>query len=338
MKLSIVVPVFNAEQYLKQCIDSILNQNFKDFELILVDDCSTDTSLKICSLYKQNNSNIKVIHLEKNSGVSYSRNKGIDVAEGEYITFVDSDDFVEENIYSDSVSKIEENNVDFVIYGFYEVHKLNKIKRKQRIPSGIIDINSIMDKIVDDGTLTGFLLPGVWSCIYKLSIIKNNNIKFDNEIYNNEDGLFNLKYCLCSEKLYSASNVPYYDYRFVKKQLTYERYKQNIFDVVNKKVLTVYSGEKYNFTEQIKKREITIALWNIINVVNIKDIDIMNKIKEIKKICYSKQVSDNINKIDARKLNRYKKFFFYLIKNKKYKTLYICIKYIMPVFQAIMVR
>ena len=70
MKLSIVVPVFNTEKYLKQCIESILNQKFKDFELILVDDCSTDSSLTICNLYKKNNSNIKVIRLEKNSGVS----------------------------------------------------------------------------------------------------------------------------------------------------------------------------------------------------------------------------------------------------------------------------
>ena len=335
MKLSIVVPIFNSKKYLRQCIDSILNQNFKDFELILVDDCSTDSSLNICNSYKQNNSNIKVLHLEKNSGVSYSRNKGIDVAEGEYITFVDSDDFVEKDIYMDSIAKIEKTKVDFVVYGFYEVHKFNKVKRKQRISSGRIEIKSIMNKIVDDGTLTGFLFPSVCFCIYKSSIIKNNNIKFDTEVFDNEDGLFNLKYSLYSNSIYSISNKNYYNYRFIKKALTYEKYKKNIFNTVNKKILDI---QLYNFIDQIKKRNLTIALWNIINIVRIKDINFVRKINMIKDICYSKEVSDNIKEIDVKNLNKYKKFFLNLIKNRNYKSLYFSIKYIMPIFQTILIR
>ena len=339
MKLSIVVPIFNSEKYLKQCIESILNQNFKDFELILIDDCSTDNSLNICDLYKKNNSNIKVIHLDKNMGVSCARNVGIDNCEGKYITFVDSDDFIEKDIYINSITKMDEYKADFAVYGFYEVHKLNKVKRKQRIPLGLIETCSIMDKIVDDGTLTGFLFPSVCFCIYDLSIIKNNNIKFDTEVFDNEDGLFNLKYCLYSNNIYSLSNKNYYNYRFIKKKLTYEKYKLNVFNVVNKKISDIESkNSKYNFVNQIKKREITIALWNIINIVKIKDIAFTDKINMIKDICYSKKVVDNIKEIHIQNLNRYKKFFFSLIKNKKYKTLYVCIKYIMPVFQTIVVR
>lgn len=335
MKLSIIVPVFNSEKYLKQCIESILNQNFKDFELILVDDCSTDSSLNICNSYKKNNSNINVIQLDNNMGVSYARNKGIEIANGEYITFVDSDDFIEKDIYTDSIAKIEKTKTDFIVYGFYEVHKLNKVKRKQRISSGRIEIKSIMNKIVDDGTLTGFLFPSVCFCIYKLSIIKNNNIKFDTEVFDNEDGLFNLKYCLHSNSIYSISNKNYYNYRFIKKNLIYEKYKKNIFNTVNKKILDI---QLYNFTDQIRKRNLTIALWNIINIVRIKDINFVRKINMIKNICYSKEVSDNINEIDIQKLNKYKKFFLNLIKNKKYKSLYFSIKYIMPIFQTILIR
>lgn len=339
MKLSIVIPVFNVEKYLKQCIDSILNQNFKDFELILIDDCSTDSSLDICKLYKKNNRNINVFHLDKNMGVSFVRNKGIDIAKGEYITFVDSDDFVEQDIYSNSILEMEKNKADLVAFGYNEVHKFNKLRRKQRIPLGVIETNSIMDKIVDDGTLTGFLFPSVCLCIYNLSVIKKNNIKFDVEVFDNEDGLFNLKYCICSNKIYSIADKNYYNYRFIKKALTYEKYKVNVFDIVNKKILDIQSEYlKYNFINQIKKREITTALWKIINIVRLKDINFVRKIKMIKDICCSREVLDNINEIDIQKLNKYKKFFLNLIKSKNYKSLYFSIKYIMPLFQTIFVR
>lgn len=93
-KISIIVPVYNVEKYLRKCIDSILNQTFKDFELILIDDGSTDESGKICDEYNLKDNRIKVIHKE-NGGLSSARNAGLDIAQGEYIGFVDSDDWIE---------------------------------------------------------------------------------------------------------------------------------------------------------------------------------------------------------------------------------------------------
>ncbi|MFT9493367.1 glycosyltransferase, partial [Anaerosolibacter sp.] len=102
-KLSIVVPIFNVEDYLPACIDSILNQTYTDFELILVNDGSIDKCEEICVEYKKKDARIKVIH-KKNGGVSSARNVGIQIAEGEYLAFVDPDDTIENNMYEELIS------------------------------------------------------------------------------------------------------------------------------------------------------------------------------------------------------------------------------------------
>ena len=121
-KISVIVPVYNVEKYLRKCIESILNQTFREFELILVDDGSTDSSGKICDEYALKDSRIKVIHKE-NGGASSARNAGLDVAKGEYIGFVDSDDWIEMDMYGELYRLIKENNTDISVCG------INNIKR-----------------------------------------------------------------------------------------------------------------------------------------------------------------------------------------------------------------
>ena len=111
-KVTVIVPVYNVEQYLRRCIDSILAQTFGDLELILVDDGSADSSGVICDAYAEKDSRVKVIH-QKNSGVSAARNTGLDAAEGEYIAFVDSDDHVD----PDYLAALLQTKADLVICG-----------------------------------------------------------------------------------------------------------------------------------------------------------------------------------------------------------------------------
>jgi len=113
-KISIIVPVYNVEKYIHRCIDSILHQTFKDFELILVDDGSLDNSGKICDEYAKEDDRIKVIHKE-NGGLSDARNVGLDIAQGEYIAFVDSDDWIEKDMYSILYENIRKYNADISI-------------------------------------------------------------------------------------------------------------------------------------------------------------------------------------------------------------------------------
>ena len=117
MILSIIIPVYNCSKYINKCIDSIINQKGVDYEILLIDDGSTDTSGNICDLYANKHKNIMVYHKE-NEGVSAARNTGIDKCRGEYITFVDSDDFLEPNALSLKLKKLIELNVDIVIGSF----------------------------------------------------------------------------------------------------------------------------------------------------------------------------------------------------------------------------
>ena len=117
-EISIIVPVYNVEKYLSQCIESIINQNYKNIEIILVNDGSTDKSGDICDSYSLKDNRIKVIH-KKNEGVSIARNTGLKVATGEYIAFVDGDDFVHEYIYTKLINIINNSKYDLVMCRFY---------------------------------------------------------------------------------------------------------------------------------------------------------------------------------------------------------------------------
>ncbi len=118
--ISVIVPVYNVEEYIHRCIDSILAQTFKEFELILVDDGSPDQSGKICDEYALIDSRIKVIH-KKNGGLSDARNAGLEVAQGEYIGFVDSDDFIESDMYEKLLEACKENSSQIAMCGRYNV-------------------------------------------------------------------------------------------------------------------------------------------------------------------------------------------------------------------------
>ena len=124
-KISVIVPVYNVEKYLDKCIESILNQTFKNLEIILLDDGSTDNSGKMCDEYAKKDSRIKVVHKE-NGGISDTRNKGIDVSTGEYIGFVDSDDYISEDMFETMYNLSERYGADISVVSYYEIRK-NKI-------------------------------------------------------------------------------------------------------------------------------------------------------------------------------------------------------------------
>lgn len=117
IELSIIIPIYNAEKYIQRCIESVINQTLLNWELLLIDDGSTDNSRKICDKYAQSDKRIRVIH-KKNGGVSSARNLGIDIAIGEYITFIDSDDWIEKNFLKKAIEYIQNKNISILITGF----------------------------------------------------------------------------------------------------------------------------------------------------------------------------------------------------------------------------
>lgn len=166
-RLSVIVPVYKVEPYIHQCIDSILNQTFNDFELILVDDGSPDKCGEICDEYAKQDSRIKVIHKE-NGGLSDARNFGIDVAKGDYITFVDSDDDIDKNMYQDMICFLEKNELDIICCDTYLVRGNKKKFRPRYDNNKIFNQNEAIIEI-----LNGNLDNAAWNKIYKRYLFKN---------------------------------------------------------------------------------------------------------------------------------------------------------------------
>ena len=199
--ISIIVPVYNAEKYLEQCVKSILNQNYSDFELLLIDDGSTDESAKICDSFIYDH-RVRTFH-RTNSGVSSSRNFGLDNAKGEYITFIDSDDWIEESYLSVLMQNLIENEVDISSCNCFVESATKKYVRgtyESKLLSNIDALNCY----------SKYYFSVVWGRIYKSSILKG--IRFNENIYYSEDTLFYTEAAINSKILYFDS-TPLYHYR-----------------------------------------------------------------------------------------------------------------------------
>lgn len=213
---SIIVPVYNSSQYLNRCIDSILSQTCQNFELILVNDGSTDNSGNICDVYAQKDKRIRVFH-QSNGGVSSARNKGIKEALGEYIIFVDSDDY----ILTDKLEKTLpycQHNPDFIVALYLvpksELYLLHNISKKDFPLVNRIGV--------------------VWTSTFKSSILKNHKIYFNENIWHGEDTLFILNY------FYFCNNIIFIDeYGYI--------YEKGHTDGLNGKFQS-YEQEKLTYT------------------------------------------------------------------------------------------
>lgn len=206
--VSIIVPIYNAEKTIDRCITSILNQTYKDFELLLLDDGSTDNSGMICDTYAQKDPRIRVVHKE-NSGVSDTRNQGIAMAKGEYLQFLDSDDWITPDATGLFMRAAAEHKCDMVITDFYRVIG-ERVSQK-----GDIETEGIMDRTDYAANMmrnpADFYYGVLWNKFYKRSIIEKYQLKMDSSVSWCEDFMFNLEYIRHTHTIY-ALKVPVYYY------------------------------------------------------------------------------------------------------------------------------
>ena len=201
--ISIIVPVYNAEKTLNRCVDSILQQAFTNWELLLINDGSKDHSGDICDKYSLKDSRIKVFHKE-NGGVSSARNIGLDNAKGEWITFVDSDDFLNMESLFNMVSAIDESDIVFS-----SVRKHNESSYKDFIINNINtrDIQETRDWF---SALNQYIvLTTPWGKLLKTSIVNNHKLRFDIRFCSGEDSLFIYHYLYYIERVSCISNISY---------------------------------------------------------------------------------------------------------------------------------
>lgn len=189
-KISIVVAVYNAEKTLKKCVDSLLNQTYNNIEIILVNDCSKDSSLDICKEYSKTYDNVKVISNERNFGVSATRNNGIDNSAGEYVSFVDSDDYVEPNYLEVLYSNYKKYNT-VPICGFVYHDEYNLAKPVTYSWSGNEGLVSLGEAFKLKSEL---YLTALWNKLFDRRLIVDKNIKFDTDISVGEDLRFSIEY------------------------------------------------------------------------------------------------------------------------------------------------
>lgn len=200
--ISIIVPVYNVEKYISKCIDSVIAQTYKDYELILVDDGSTDNSGKICDEYALKDSRIKVIH-KKNEGVTATRDRGVKEAKGEFLFFIDGDDYITENALELFTNKQKENDADLVKGSFCKISEENIILNKYIVPDSVKTVNEWF-KYITDNT--------VWS-IWNTLIRKNLYCKYvnvPNEISLGEDLITSSQLAIGLNKISTCQNITYY--------------------------------------------------------------------------------------------------------------------------------
>lgn len=327
--ISIIVPIYNTSKYLRECIESILSQTYKDLEIILIDDGSQDNSLAICKEYEKRDNRIKVYH-KKNSGVSDTRNFGLSLAKGELISFCDSDDIIDKNLYKTLFETMIQENVDRICGGYSYLYERRKLYCKPRLSDGKYSAQNILSKMIDDGTLSGFLFSGVNNSLFKKDIILKNKIYFNKNLKYNEDSLFSFEYMLHSKSIYSLQSKPLYLYRqhdssTTKKRILGNKYK-SLHETLNKLDTT---KEITDFKLQMQRRMVTEALWEILDISEKENL--FQAFKDVRNILYAEHLIKNIKVINFKDLNKYKKIYYYMMLKKNYKKIVLLSKYIFPI-------
>ena len=228
-KVSIIIPVYNAEKALRKCIDSVLNQEYKDFELLLMDDGSKDSSPSIIDEYAEKDARVRAVH-KKNSGVSDTRNMAIDMATGAYLQFLDADDWITPDATKLFVRAIEVADADMVIADFY------RVVGEHLSQKGDIDTDRILSrKDYADYMLSNpadYYYGVIWNKFYKKELLDRYKLRMDAELSYCEDFIFNMEYLLHAERIAVVKSPIYY---YVKTEGSLVSQNMNLTKIVNMK-------------------------------------------------------------------------------------------------------
>ena len=247
--VSIIVPIYNAENYLRRCVDSILNQEYTDFELLLVNDGSTDASGDICEEYGDRDPRVIVIQKE-NTGVSDSRNRALDRARGKYLQFLDSDDWITPDATRLFVRAAEEYGCDMVISDFYRVVGERLSTKGDIEEEGVLTREEFAAHMMENPA--DFYYGVLWNKLYRRDIVEEHNLRMDTDINWCEDFMFNLEYIRYA-KVFYALHAPIYYYVKRKGSLASQginisktvKMKLNVFEYYNNFYKHVLEEEDY---------------------------------------------------------------------------------------------
>ena len=305
MKISVIVPVYNVEEFLEQCLESIVTQTYIDLEIILVNDGSTDQSSKICDDFVKRDPRVKLIH-QINGGVSSARNIGIKVATGEYITFVDSDDWLEKEMYQKMMYAVKIQNESEVIMCDFINEKYDcQEKITANIRDGFYVKQDIVKELYPTLLVTEDLgrLPIVSACIciFKKELFLNNKIAFDVDLRYVEDYLFMATIMLYTNSFYYLKD--YYGYHYRQYEISRSKKYQpkwwdNFLLLIDKLSLLLSQDENYDFSRQIKLQLIHSALFVSSAIFHSNNLKTKEKLILLKKLFNDSVLRSSFSNLD----------------------------------------
>lgn len=333
MKISVIVPVYNKEEYLERCVKSLLSQTYENIEIILVNDGSTDNSGTLCDKLKSEDARIKVIHKE-NGGLSSARNAGIAVATGDYIGFVDSDDSVDENMYEALLKGAKKYDADIALSGskviggkmfqaegyattYHTFDEETVFEGKEEIEKLALGILGAPLDVFEDSEYG----TSVCKNIFKMSVIKDNNLQFLSErIYGSEDLLFMIDLVLCAKK---AVGVPgaFYNYYFISNSLSNTRkadgFERIVFlnETICKKLSEKMPYEQYIFSadRHLLSSARAMAIQEVIFAQSNPD-EKKHLRQRLRDICCHPNVKEAFKRFPYRKLSKMQAVFAFSLK------------------------
>lgn len=302
-KVSIIIPIYNTGELLNRCAESIITQTLNDIEIILVDDGSTDESGKICDELAERDSRIKVVH-KSNEGVSIARNTGIKMAKGEYIGFIDSDDWIEPNMYLDLYNKAQEANVEIVMCDTvtkYDEKDDEQDTISQLNTTALVERKDIYPKLLME------MAGSACRCIYKTEMIYEHNVEFPVGLKFSEDRIFNILAMGYSNGIFYIKKA-YYN-RYVRKGSAVSRHYDDMIDIVLDARMRIFGAidEAWAGNQKLKEtyenQTVGLALSAVNNEFykNSKG-NFFHKYNNIKKICKNKVIKSAVKVCDMKDL------------------------------------
>lgn len=327
--ISVIVPIYKVEPYLRQCLDSILAQTYKNIEVILVDDGSPDNCGAICEEYAEKYKNFIAVHKE-NAGLGMARNTGMKYMTGAYVMFVDSDDYLDPDLIEILFTAIKKNGVDVSkscgrnVYGdgriTYNMHYQDEV-----FPGNQAAKTFLLRTIGSSPEKKDMLGSAVWGSLYKTSPIKEYDIKFPSErVLISEDIIFNIEYMQYANGACTVSHIGY-NYRYNETSLT-KSYRSDRFEacvrfhtyVKNRLIELGYGSEDiYRLDKMLFSNTRSCIHWESVNKAS-------KAISNIKQYCQNSILQETIKEYPVQKLKLNQRFFLFALKHKLAYLLYLC--------------
>lgn len=321
-KVSIIVPVYKVEPYLKRCVDSLTNQTLKDIEIILVDDGSPDNCPKICDGFAKQDSRIKVIH-KQNGGLSSARNAGIAVSTGDYLGYIDSDDYAEPDMFERLYNCAVQQNVDFVMADYYRLCDGIKKEKSLDIRAGLYTkqdiINEIFPMLIMRESVDFGPLLSVWHCLYKTDFIKSNNLYFDEDVKWSEDCIYSAILGYFADSFYYLKGECVYNYIQNSGSIStsYKPLSWQVYCLMNKKLREFFENKTdFDFSRQLDLHILYFAC-NVFAQLKYSNCTFWQKYKVRKTVLNTPEFINAMKDFRLPDVNIRLKVFLWLIKNRR---------------------